>query len=238
MTDRPVIFSKPMVLALLREVARPGTGKTMTRRYAHTSRKAKLQPNPATVWDVRPSTWQRVQPGDRLWVRENLIQRPVVNFLTGEQCPGDIREAAYAADGEDVVNEHEFNLCPWWKGDGGLPSIHMPRSVSRLTLVVTATRLERLQRITDEDAVREGIQYVRRSLTRHGRMDGYGVDESAPEDASPTARQAFCRLWETLHGPASWDGDPELVVTTFQVHLKNIDDMPERACAPSVAVAT
>lgn len=151
MTDRPIIFSAPMVLALL------AGRKTMTRRLAwrRDQKWGDARPIVGSERDYMiPTTWQRVKSGDRLWVRENLTRRRG-NFLG---IPQNVIEAHYAADDEDVVNEHEFNLLPWWKGKGGLPSIHMPRRVSRLTLVVTATKIERVQAISETDAKAEGVE--------------------------------------------------------------------------------
>ena len=129
MTDRPIIFSAPMILALL------GGRKTQTRRLAS-------------------SPLAKCLPGDKLWVRENLTARPMANFLTGE--PTNAIVAAYAADDEDVVEAAGFNLAPWWKRGKGLPSIHCPRWASRITLTVTEVRRQRLWEISDLDARAEG----------------------------------------------------------------------------------
>jgi hypothetical protein len=179
MTDLPIIFSGPMVRALL------AGRKTMTRRLAKREGR----------WHNRASPWVRVKPGDRLWVRENISQRPLPSILTGE--PTNAIVAAYEADDEDVVESMGFNLVPWWKGGGTLPCIHMPRWASRLTLVVTATKLEPLQDITEEDARAEGVE--------------------DPE--------AFERLWSELHGAKSWKGNPEVVALSFDVHKANFERM-------------
>lgn len=218
MGDYPIIFSGPMVRALLEG------RKTMTRRMAWRSETdaSKMsfvcdgeKPNPlsrqakgfsmqmAGAYWLRPTPWCAVRPGDRLWVRENIKQRPARNFLTGE--PLEIIEAAYEADDEDVVEERGFNLLPWWKSTGTLPCIHMPRAVSRLTLAVSATKIERLQEISREDEISEGTP------------DGMFFDA----------------LWSSLHGDASWAANPEVVVLTFDVHKTNIDAMSLLAHPPS-----
>lgn len=136
MTDKPIIFSAPMVRALLEG------RKTMTRRV--------LWPQPVegaqfqgidrdgkalfTVGCIYGKQSLIYAPGDRLWVREAHVLTPA--------------GVAYVADGVDHY------------GAGGKlrkrPSIHMPRWASRLTLTVTEVRVQRLHDISAEDAVAEG----------------------------------------------------------------------------------
>ena len=120
MKEYPIIFSAPMVLALL------SGRKTMTRRLARLG-----APN--------SSPWRQITAGDRLWVRESLKADLMENFMTGER---DARAlvAYYAADDEECLGPGDFNLSWTWKRTS-VPSIHMPRAFSRLTLVVTATRI-------------------------------------------------------------------------------------------------
>lgn len=218
MTDIPIIFSGPMVLALLREAEHPGTGKTMTRRMFYAIRRVRNGAIPASasiLQDYRPpcpplgpsgfptdigadeyyalTGWQRVRPGDKLWVRERLTQKLGTNFLTGE--PLDFVEAAYAADGADVV-------------------LHMPRAVSRLTLTVTGTKIERVQDISDADAKAEGALLWA---------------ASDPVAAKWPPVKAFIELWETLHGENAWSENPWLVALTFTVAARNIDRLAEAA---------
>lgn len=177
MTDRPVIFSAPMVRALLEG------RKTMTRRLAYHERRTR---NPAIAESptfIAASPWQRVQPGDRLWVREACMSDPD-------------RFTIYRADWE------RYNVCDTmrWR-----PSIHMPRWASRLTLTVTAVRVERLQEISTDDALAEGC----------GLRDG--MHHLALRIAE------FRDLWNSLHGPSAWDANPEVVALTFTVAKENID---------------
>lgn len=201
MTDRPVIMSGPMVLALLREARAPGTGKTMTRRLAWTpGRKG----SPA-----RPSAWRDVSAGDRLWVRESLCQRQG-EFLGIKQ---DVIEARYAADEAEVLEEHGFNVLPWWQNAGSLPSIFMPRWASRLTLIVTATRAERLRDISEADAIAEGV------------------------DGGFYPSHAYAELWNSLHGPGAWDANPDVIVVSFAAHERNIDQAETKPDAKKKPVA-
>lgn len=181
--DIPIIFSAPMVRALL------GERKTMTRRLA-------------------TSSWQKVRFGDRLWVREAFMPRP---------CFERAAKPHYRSD----------NDRPEWRGLWR-PSIHMPRWASRLTLVVTATKTERLQMIDESDANSEGALWhdgggVGHSGWRHNPEDGYVFG---------TARDSFRRLWVSLHGPDGWDTDPEVVALTFTVHQTNIDALRSQEQKP------
>lgn len=180
MTDRPIIFSAPMIQALL------ANRKTMTRRYAWRTSGQDDAEN-------FPTVWQSARPGDRLWVRESLQRYerapPTAQYvadITGVPAPlGHMRHPNGAA------------LWQWYKNR--IPSIHMPRWASRLTLVVTATRIEPLREISDEDAVAEGV-----------------LARDAAHPAEGQHRRRFEELWKTLHGEESWDANPEVVVVSFR----------------------
>lgn len=135
MTDRPIIFSAPMVRALL------AGSKTQSRRLAVQWRKTAPDNTSYDKYSI-DSPWCRVQVGDRLWVRESFAEAFVP------------RGAAYMAD-------HSGDP----RGLGWRPSIHMARFASRLTLTVTAVRRQRLQEISEEDARAEGIARFRNGDT-------------------------------------------------------------------------
>ena len=142
MKERPILFSAPMVRALL-----AGT-KTQTRRI--------VKARDLEWMDVHqglrePDNAERCpygQPGDRLWVRETFghFERNE-NFAPG--C-----EVFYRADGESLAVER-------WR-----PSIHMPRWASRITLEVTGVRVERLQDISEADATAEGVSAIPDEMRR------------------------------------------------------------------------
>lgn len=198
MTDHPIIFSAPMIQALL------AGRKTMTRRLAW--RFVDVNDNHTKL----PSPWQRVKPGDWLWVRENVGRRAAVTLL-GTPAKNGVEEAFYAADGENVLNEDEFNVCPWWKQKQTLPCIHMPRKWSRLTFVVAATKIEPLQDISEADAKAEGADLANTGHDVHGPIKSH--------------RTGFVYLWAKLHGEDFWLSNPEVVAITFAVHKQNIDAM-------------
>lgn len=195
MTDRPIIFSAPMVRALL------DGRKTMTRRLAwkhwlEDGTGGYVLPDGHT-----PSSWQRVQPGDRLWVRENFIgARGYDSIPPKDWCNKPIW---LCADGEP-------DRKLWWHlSDKARPSIHMPRWASRLTLTVTAVKVERLHYASAADLYAEGL----RPATKE--KEGIGADEDLYSQ--------WIELWDSLHGPGAWDANPEVVAITFAVQQRNID---------------
>lgn len=189
MTERPIIFSAPMVRAIL-----AGT-KTQTRRAV------KLKPwhqieqrDDGTLWpwmydDDRASDhWVPCpygQLGDRLWVRETFAK---IDGQTQPWIETDYR-ATYT-HGDRLGDS--LGIKKRWT-----PAIHMPRAASRITLEVTGVRVERLQHISETDTVAEGIP----------------AGEVSPDDAG---RFAYRLLWESLHGPGSWDANPWVWVVEFK----------------------
>lgn len=154
-----------------------------------------------------------VQPGDRLWVRENFTRGH--EYDANDMPIGDQR-VFYAASWSDYKigrwfdpDDDEWRDEPKWT-----PSIHMPRWASRLTNIVEAVRIERLQAITEEDAVAEGV---------------VSCGKFFPRAAKAMALPLFQDLWERLHGRGAWKKNPFVTVTTFKTHKTNIDQMREAA---------
>jgi len=150
--------------------------------------------------------WQRVKPGDRLWVREN-----------------------FSYDRLDV--DKDGILPPWYWADGNpedgdwtkpKPSIHMPRWASRLTLTVTATKIERLHDISEADAKAEGCGLY---VAGHGWIteDELRVDPGYSNYLAP--RLGFEDIWRQLHGDDAWAANPEVVAISFKTSAMNIDSM-------------
>lgn len=198
MSDRPILFSAPMVRALL-----AGT-KTQTRRVL------KPQPGPCGVYaDIRSAKRAlRVVKGDRLWVRETWAVGGIYDGIP----PRDINPEGkpgwcgirYAATDERF-------------GIKDRVSIHMPRWASRLTLTVTDVRVQRLQAISEEDAEAEGcaLDYA----------DGFQVwyVPGAGARHAPTAVGCYANLWDSINGAGAWDANPWIVAYTFTVENCNID---------------
>lgn len=188
--EKPILFSDEMVRAILEG------RKTQTRRV--------VKPRPDFVTDERwPArfTTQDVdlgrlaeviscrygQPGDRLWVRET----------TKEDVPGSVSLAIYDADYAHVMDESGAH-AEWWYSKPVCPSIHMPRWASRITLEITDVRAERLQDISEQDAVAEGC---RNSLHLPcGRF----------------AKENFAHLWWRINGDGSWEANPWVWVIEFK----------------------
>lgn len=220
MADYPIIFSASMIRALL-----AGT-KTMTRRLLYTKRKTKngvpasatfLQDHPPPRSRLSPegfptdiaideywtlSPWQRVKPGDRLWCREAWAHDGP-DLATVKATCFDIMNGSAICEPYYRATETAPNTLKWRS------PIHMPRWASRLTLIVTATKIERVQEITNEDARAEGVM----------------PSENHPGHARPH----FALVWTDLHGFDSWGANPEVVALHFRTIFANIDTPEAKA---------
>jgi hypothetical protein len=186
--ERPILMSGPMVRAILegrktvtRRVMKPQpTERPMRHRFAID------MPYQWDIGDNRSIYCPYGQPGDRLWVREtwHTWGPPERQFL------------AYRAtqpDADDFV----------WR-----PSIHMPRWASRLTLEIVGVRVERVQDITEEGAIAEGVE------RDYGVWRDYQLKTL---NGVPTARDSFRSLWDSINGAAySWDANPWCWVVSFR----------------------
>ncbi|WP_406867247.1 hypothetical protein [Paraburkholderia fungorum] len=234
MKERPILFSGPMVRALL------DGSKTQTRRVvkpagAHHifqfrgTDEARGADEPTGEW-----AWCRAEhvvsdhircpygkQGDRLWVRETwhahwgptTPRARIVTEAAVRQSDGAIAHASaseplsvhYAADSEGTA---PFGRK--WK-----PSIHMPRWASRITLEVTGVRVERLQDISEADAAAEGVE----SLRNEGEYwkDYVRSTTRCDELTCLTGRESFRTLWDSLAAPgADWDANPWVWVVDFK----------------------
>lgn len=208
MSERPILFSAPMVRALL-----AGT-KTQTRRALAPDlfissggavvRMVSVGPATTGIAEAHCPYWR--EPGDTLWVRET--------WNTSERCLPRIAEPyIYAAD---LGPTGKQRWAATWR-----PSIHMPRAASRITLEVTGVRVERLQDISEADAQAEGCErgadfpgWYRFALPG----DSAGLAEAGRAGRVPTAfaRLAYRALWESINGPGSWDANPWVWVVEFK----------------------
>lgn len=138
--------------------------------------------------------------GDRLWVRE--AWRTVKE---ADDTPPRDMDAAYRLwyEADAHADHHAHQL-----GYGKLrPGMFMPRWASRITLEVTGVRVERLQAISPEDAIAEGIE----------RHDDDGVTYYGPFNAGDCRPEvAYRTLWELINGPGSWDANPCVWVVEFK----------------------
>lgn len=246
MRDIPVIMSAPMVLATLREIEKPGTGKTNTRRYAWGPRFEKAIDDEGGRPGWRWGVWRH---GECVWPsKKSLIKMGLpadTEMLIGHMAPSNrqsakaedqlwVRETWRASYDWDCYSE-KLGRCPrpsditpghiveyladdtFELGGQTRVAIHMPRWASRITLIVTAVKIERLQAISEADAKAEGVE----STAFH-------------RDDRPLSI-CFSLLWESLHGAGAWATDPEVVAIAFKPTLANIDMLPAPGSKPGVA---
>jgi hypothetical protein len=235
MADRPILFSAPMVRALL-----AGT-KTQTRRVIKLPKWA-AEPPEFEVDDIGVvvmcertgcfADLPRVPKiGDRLWVKEQFIPDPSADDDAWDDWKASYYEWSGTGCRLNMVPPTLrkptcvlFKADPRWQGDQGFkwrPSIHMPRWASRLTLTVTDVRVERLQDISEADAIAEGIG---RDLIPDGLIPGgntgFGFSDYSGFD---TAKSAYAALWDSINGPGAWDASPWVIAVSFEVRHGNID---------------
>lgn len=166
MKEHTALFNMAMVRALL------AGKKTQTRRlHIH----------------IR---WHKIQPGDRLWVRETWAAPHEFDGHKPRHIPAD-------ASWHYAASEERGGLL--WH-----PSIHMPRVACRLLLEVTENRVEQLHDISHEDAMAEGIEQLPDG--RYGLPNGWHITDD------PT--RSYMRLWDTINNNA--ETNPKVTVITFK----------------------
>jgi hypothetical protein len=109
----------------------------------------------------------------------------------------------------------------------------MPRSASRLTLIIESIRVEQVQQISEPDALAEGCfrgKATGRIFESLGSMRAHGSEWS-------NARDWYADLWESLHGEASWAANPWVAAVSFRLVKSNIDVL-DRASASLVEEAS
>lgn len=220
MADRPILFSGPMVRALWDD------RKTQTRRML------KFQPAPGisiirkTIRPIDANPYHsferrsvygnyageldiKIKRGDRLWVRETWSHTGDHVFSISEARMSPFGHTIYQAD-----ENSEYPYAKFW------PSIHMPREFSRLTLIVTDVRVERLQDISEADAIAEGCRQYSSStkLSRPFNADWKGI-----------YREGYAELWNEINGARSWEANPWVAAYTFRVIKQNIDQIEKVA---------
>lgn len=208
MKERPIIFSGPMVRAIL------DGRKSQTRRV--------IKPQPKELPTGNLAYWKSDgigfsnlgpdallhycpygQPGDRLWVREThyLWGRSVRNgkTKTGKQAWRFKRSGRAVRfeknDFEEFSKGRETRHNGWIKR----PSIHMPRWASRITLEIVSVRVERVREISEKDAKAEGV------ADRHD--DFHSSIQSSIENHFI---RSFAVLWDSINAKRGfgWDANP------------------------------
>ena len=240
MKERPILFSSPMVRAIL------DGRKTQTRRV--------VKPQPESVHDGEPywhvggyRAWQfrgiadllRIgtnnplvcpygQPGDRLWVRETFqicsnfhvdCRDDKPPFSDGRPVKRNndpdypVWEQCYYAASDkcpELLSPETEEIEARWR-----PSIHMPRWASRILLEIVSVRVERLQDISEADAKAEGAQFDAWVNANTGNdLDDFTLSDSI--DGPWCHRNGFANLWQSINGPESWQANPWVWVIEFK----------------------
>lgn len=215
MSERPIIFSAPMVRAIR------GGLKTQTRRIIKPQPSSEARdagvihsgnPESNGVWawlDDPDLMWAGFTkdesfrcpygvPGDRLWARETFANIALKGYPP---------TYFYRADSDKLPPKEDRAADNRWH-----PSIHMPRRASRITLTVTDVRVQRLQQISEADALAEGV----RQVGARWEVDGIVTTPKS-------ARDAFSALWDYIHGavpwkesPGSWAANPWVFAVSFE----------------------
>lgn len=213
MKERPILFSAPMVRAIL-----AGT-KTQTRRVCKPAQSYSLSkvvevPDPLERGQVYNGSHFGDEEGDvqfpspyggrgeRLWVRETFSGPWCMEAQDGIAAAppskwGESSEIWYWADGEPTYGD-------WTRPR---PSIHMPRWASRITLEVTGVRVERLQDISKADALAEGIVQL--------RDGGFGLPAGEHYHAADP-RISYWSLWDHINGTGSVEANPWVWCVAFR----------------------
>lgn len=210
MKERPILFSAPMVKAIL------AGKKTQTRRLVkpapHTEVDLVEYHEPTRRWVGWKGQRHRIQigeswacpygkEGDRLWVRETWSTRSCLQHdgeVEGAPCT--CRPVIYAATATD--EERAIADGPW------APSIHMLRKDSRIELRVANVRVQRLQQIDRADAIAEGCEV---GMTMEGKVNG---KPGTMHFFDPIAGYAY--LWNAINGKrAAWLSNPWVWAVEF-----------------------
>lgn len=158
--------------------------------------------------DVFPSHDEAIRSpfgsiGDRLWVRET--------FCVGyKDEDGDMSCLVPTGESEQIANRmakyKASHVMPKHSAFKWTPSIHMPRWASRITLEVTDIYVQRVQEISEEDAIAEGVQSTAKMIYQAG---GGLVDYEGQH-----AHERFAELWQSIYN--TWDANPWVWVATFK----------------------
>ncbi|MGE4778041.1 morphogenetic protein [Yersinia enterocolitica] len=195
MNEKPILFNAEMVNAIL------SGRKTQTRRiisektlHLFDVAASAGECHPLELCDERSQSYYLEfcplgNPGDQLWVRETWNKHG--GLLT------------YRADHDWIEEMRKATVCPakW------VPSIHMPRWASRINLLITGFRVERLQDISQEDAQAEGMELT-------GWRPTYSDPDSGGEYETPYDN--FAELWTSIYGEESWQANPWVWVIEFE----------------------
>ncbi|WP_026111569.1 hypothetical protein [Winslowiella toletana] len=217
MKERPILFSDQRVRALL-------TGQqTQTRRIMKSLAFTPGQDNHEGcygfdvisnqmrgrhVMEMSDLSYQCPfgQPGDRLWVRETwrgpvVPKEQMADYAKSPEAYRSTRYCQYRADSSELGSSlDEDNEQSGWQ-----TAIHMPRWASRINLQITGVRAQKIQDISDDDIMAEGVQTDSHFLNNFFTLKN---DSVAP-------KEAYMKAWEKQYGGTSWEVNPWVWVIEF-----------------------
>lgn len=195
MKERPIIFSAPMVRAILEGK------KTQTRRIMkhQVCEPGIVEIDSAGYCMIVKDNGVKIQGwhcpygkvGEKLWVRETWSKA---------KSPGS-SHIFYRSDGD--VSGKQLAIHYIEREKNWRPSVFMPRHASRITLEITGVRVERLNDISEEDSIAEGC-------------DESKSDSAISQGWYEKPRRAFMRRWEFINGAGSWAKNPWVWVIEFK----------------------
>ena len=161
----------------------------------------------------------RYLPGDRLWVREAWRAWSEFDALPPRDIPPGVR-VQYLAD--DPVS-------PW--DSRYRHARFMPRWASRLTLLVKSVRVERVQDISEADAIAEGVAYECPQFGYTPQDAGLHMDHRICERRGgphmPSHRELFANAWNSIHGEGAWDRNDWVAAVEFDAVERNIGEVSD-----------
>ena len=222
MKQTPMLFSAPMVRAILEDRKRrtrrivkdPAEMGCLTGDCPHEAPLDCIKE--ITIYGATECPYGREM--DRIWVREEFYQFGHWEAVVGAKTKGGRQKWKFVATKPDALYDAPASFR---KGrhskDPATDAWHkrlarfMPRSASRLTLEITGTRIERLQDISEEDAIKEGVDWKTCPITEStdSIVKGYGVRKIDYVGG-------FKKLWKSIHGSGSWDNNPYVWVIDFK----------------------
>ena len=205
MSEKPILFNGDMVNAIL------DGRKTQTRRVIKPQPVSQGMKSYGEAWKWKQdnggfsgATLQQLiaptgllyhcpygVPGDHLWVRETWQAQTIDGLWWHEIAKEDRSNFNWAIT--NLVNPAFETIPPKW-----LPSIHMPRWASRITLEITDVRVERVQDISGDEAIAEGIIF---------------------DEEWQIPRNVFGDLWDSINAKRghSWESNPWVWIVEFKV---------------------
>lgn len=202
MKERPILFSGAMVRAIL------DGRKTQTRRVVKNITDEKTGKFNS---DVLLNTCPYGEPGDLLWVRQSWLHGTAPRDNAGGM-------AGFPDGGYTLHPDEEKGAEGWGRVWRNRLSIHMPRWACRIVLEVKKVRVERVNDISEEDAICEGAVFHDFGLDRYfNKKPGWTMEppHENPDRCLISAKYAFANYWFKINGAKSWAANPWVWVIEF-----------------------